>query len=242
MAKSFFFMGSLFLVLFGAACRERTIDGSGNMRGESRAISGVHTVSLGWDGEMDIVQGENESLTITADHNILPLITSNVRHGELVITIDRPYRSDLVRPSQPARYELTVRDLSAINVTGSAVVAAGSLQVNELTASVSGSGQIHIDNLDATLLVARLTGSGNVAVAGHVGAQEISISGSGAFQAAQLRSRQVSVSVTGSGEATVWAEELLDVTVSGSGRVAYYGQPALRQTVTGSGVIQAIEE
>jgi hypothetical protein len=241
MIKAFIFGGPLFVLLLAAACNERTIDGSGNIGSENRAISEVHTVSLGWGGEMVIVQGESERLTITADDNILPLITSNVRHGQLVITIDRPYRSDLVRPSQPARYELTVRDLTTINITGAAVVAAERLQVNGLAASVSGSGRIDVGSLEASELVVQLTGSGNIQVAGQVDGQQISISGSGALQAAELRSRQASVTVTGDGEATVWVEETLDVKVSGSGRVNYYGQPALTQTVTGSGSVRALE-
>jgi hypothetical protein len=232
----------LLLLLFATACSGRTIDGSGNVRSESRAISNVHTLSLGWSGDMILTQGESESLTITADDNLLPLITSNVRQGELVITIDRPYRSDLVRPSQPARYELTVRDLNAINVTGSAGVEADSLQVYNLALAVSGSGHIHIDQLEANELQARLTGSGSIGLAGQVAGQQTSISGSGTLRAAELHSRRASVTVTGSGKATVRVEEALDVNVSGSGSVAYYGQPVVSQTVTGSGSIQAMEE
>jgi hypothetical protein len=242
MIKKTVLVTCLLAVALGTGCNVRTIDGSGNVRSENRAIGDVHTVSLGWSGQMVIRQGENESLTITADENILPLITSDVRHGELVITIDRPYRSDMVRPSQPARYELTVRDLAAVNVTGSAAVVAGALQVEELVLSLSGSGQIAIERLEAAALQTRLTGSGDVAVAGQVNDQQVSVSGSGSFLGGELSSRQATVAVTGSGTATVWVEDTLNVTVSGSGSVAYHGRPALRQTVAGSGSVRALDE
>jgi hypothetical protein len=232
----------LLAVGLGTACNARPIEGSGNVRSEHRAISDVHTVSLSWSGQMVIRQGEDESLTITADDNILPLITSDVRRGELVITIDSPYRSDMVRPSQPARFELTVRNVAALNVTGSAAVTAASWQTNDLALAVSGSGDIHIADLQAVFLDARLTGSGDITLAGQIDNQQVSVSGSGTFQAGQLRSQQASVSVTGSGTAIVWAEAALDATVSGSGSVDYRGQPALQQTITGSGSVRPLDE
>lgn len=61
--------------------------------------------------------------------------------------------------------------------------------------------------------------------------QEIDISGSGKYNAGDLRSETVDAEISGLGDATVWATDTLDA--SGSGSVNYYGNP--RTSFSGSG-------
>ncbi len=48
------------------------------MKTESRDVPGFTRLALGTIGELTLVQGEEESLVIEAEDNILPLITSEV--------------------------------------------------------------------------------------------------------------------------------------------------------------------
>ena len=57
---------------------ERVVTGSGRVTSETRAVSGITRVALEGMGEVVIQEGAAESLTIEAEDNILPLITSAV--------------------------------------------------------------------------------------------------------------------------------------------------------------------
>ena len=83
-------IASLFLVTLVAlsmsACRnvqfsfgpDNMVRGSGNVIDETREVSGFDFVSISNSGQATISVGDTESLVITAEDNILPLIQSNV--------------------------------------------------------------------------------------------------------------------------------------------------------------------
>jgi predicted PurR-regulated permease PerM len=233
---------SLLLLGLATGCRSQTIDGSGQLQAETRPVSLIHSVNLGWTGEMVISQGESEALTIIADDNLLPLISSEARHGELVITIVRPYRNEMVRPSQPARYELMVRDVNNITVSGAAIARAGELLVPHLTIHAGGQAEVYLPALTATELIVRLTGSGRVEAAGQVERQQIMVGGAGGYDGGGLQSRAAQATVSGSGEAILWATDSLEATAGGRGVISYYGRPQLNPTISGSGEVRALGE
>src|SRR3712207_1838364 len=77
------------LGLFGiTACNSLFgVNGSGNLISETRQVAGFSAVDLDGVGELNIQQGSTESLLIEGDDNIVPLITSTVRNGRLVLDI-----------------------------------------------------------------------------------------------------------------------------------------------------------
>jgi hypothetical protein len=68
------------LVALGlAACQAgplSIVHGSGNLQTETRTVRGFNEVELRDEGTLVIEQGAAESLTIAAEDNILPLLTS----------------------------------------------------------------------------------------------------------------------------------------------------------------------
>ena len=55
-----------------------TLAGSGRLVTETRAVSGFTGISLAMPGHVEVTQGDTESLTVTADDNVLPLIETVV--------------------------------------------------------------------------------------------------------------------------------------------------------------------
>jgi hypothetical protein len=226
--------------LVGCNGRAVAVTGSGTITTESRPVEAVSSVTLAWTGELTIHQGEVESLTITADENILPLIGSKNRRGELVLGLDGPWRADAIRPSQPVRYELTVRDLSAINLTGAGDIRLDGLTAAGLSLNLSGSGNMSLANVVANSLTARLIGSGSVKIDGEAGSQDVTLNGSGAYQAAGLRSQEARLSSGGSGQAIVWVTRRLEAAITGSGSIGYYGTPQVSHSIRGTGSVQPL--
>jgi hypothetical protein len=76
----------LVLALGAAGCG--AIDaknGSGNVISESRSVTDFTGVELSGSGKLIIEQSDVESLTITADDNLLPDLTAEVRDSRLLL-------------------------------------------------------------------------------------------------------------------------------------------------------------
>ena len=202
----------------GLAAAE-TVHGSGTPATEARTVAGFRGVGLAVPGRLEIVQGDTEKLTITADDNILPLIETVVEKGELRIRF-KDRRSVTVRSKTPIRMVLDARTLEAIAVAGSGNVQAPSLNSRKMEVSISGSGDVTLGGKAASL--------------------EVNISGSGDVKAGRFESQSAQVSIAGSGDATIWARESLKVSIAGSGDVRYYGDATVQRSVAGSGSVRRL--
>ena len=204
--------GTLAAVLLLAACS--TIRGSGTVTSESRMVHGFTEVVLSGSGHLVIEQTGTESLTITAEDNILPLLTSDVTGGRLDLGT-KP--TTAIFTTKPIEYRLTVKDLTGL--------------------TVSGSGKAELAQLRSTDLAVTLSGSGTIVLGGRVQTQNVTLSGSGSYQADTLVSQAATVHVSGSGAAEVSVSQTLHATVSGSGSIVYSGNPQVEQHISGSGHI-----
>jgi hypothetical protein len=206
----------LALLVSGCGMTSATsVTGSGKSMTETRSVSGFNTVTLEGGGQLTLEQAGTESLTITADDNLLPYLTSDVSNGHLTLGTKR--RTD-INSSTPVRYKLGVRKLNGLTLAGSG--------------SVSGSG-ITSDSLKVTV-----GGSGDITVSGAADRLEIMIAGSGNFQGEKLQSKDVSVQIMGSGGAVLAASEKLDTIIMGSGSVEYTGNPVVTTKSLGSGTVK----
>lgn len=197
------------LLLF-TACN--VVPGSGRAATETRDVSGFSKIDLDGSGEVTIEQTGTESLTIEADDNVLPNLTSDVDSGTLKLST-KPGTS--VNSRTPVRYRVTVKDLSELVLSGSGAIAASKLEVPELRVDISG--------------------SGTVTAAGSTISQDVTLSGSGTYAAAGFTSEAAKVRLSGSGAVTVSVNADLDVDISGSGTVTYSGDATVKQSISGSG-------
>ena len=196
------------LVLTGCS----VVSGSGQVESETRQVSGFTGVELSGTGEVTIEQGDTESLTIEADDNVLPVLTSDVQDS--VLQLGTKPRTT-VQTGNPIRYRVTLKDLTSIELSGSGSVSAADLRVNALRVDISGSGTTNL--------------------AGSADQQELEVSGSGRYGAAELSSKSATIAISGSGKATMAVSDQLRVDISGSGTVTYSGDPQIDQSISGSG-------
>jgi hypothetical protein len=219
-------------VLLLSACAITPVRGSGNVVTEERQVSGFDSVALSGVGEVIITQGDEESLTIETDDNLMRYIESEVRDGRLELRI----ADDTIPiPSQSIIYRLGVVDLTELDSSGAGSFEIGRLDTDRLKVTLSGAGDIRIDSLSATDLEIQASGAGNIRAAGAVDTQEIDLSGLGNYNAPDLESRTASVRISGAGNAVVWALDTLDVEISGAGNVEYFGSPQVTQDISGVG-------
>ncbi len=186
--------------------------GSGQLATQSRQVSGFTSVELTGVGELSIDQTGTESLTVAAEDNLLPLLTSEVE-GDTLILGKKP--NTRIVTTKPITYTLTMKDITGL--------------------AVSGSGTINAPKLTTDALRIEISGSGMITTAGNADDQSLEISGSGRYLADGLTSKTTTAEISGSGTANVVASDALDVKISGSGTLTYSGNPQVTQTVSGSG-------
>lgn len=215
----------------------RDLRGSGNLVTEQREVSGFDQLEFGGVGKMTIRQGDVESLTITADDNLIDRINTRVVGDRLIIDMEENIN---IGGMTRLNYELVVKDLSRLTLSGFGDIDVAELRTDTLTVLLSGSGNLTVDDLQARRLEVTITGFGNTELAGEVEDLEIIIKGAGNFNGGDLFGRSAQVEVSGFGNATVWVESNLDVEITGSGNVSYYGLPDVTQSITGFGRLESL--
>jgi len=217
----------------------QTIDASGNLKTETREVSEVERITLEDFGDLTIIQGDTESLSIEADDNLFPYLQSEMRGRELVLKVKDGYE---VTTDATIRYTLKVKNLNRIALAGAGNVTAEKLNVGDLALIVEGSGNIRIADLQAKSLRSEASGTGNFDLKGKVDSQTLTITGAGNYACGDLQSEEGTVTINGAGNVTIWTVEKLDITINGFGNVNYYGNPRVSQTITGGGGVKDLGE
>ncbi len=224
-------LGASVLLLATAACDNRVevgrpsfelptvpgpvVPGSGARITESRTIEGVDGVVLLAVGLVRIDLGAREALTISAPGDVMPLLTSEVVGGRLLL--DRASSSYQGQASD-IRYDIDVRRLDEV--------------------ALPGVGSMDAFGVDADRFRVELTGVGDISASGRADRQVIRVSGLGSYIAPNLWSRVAEVSITGGGKAVVRVSERLEGHVSFPCTLEYWGDPVV--TVTGNGTVRRL--
>ncbi len=209
------------------------VPGSGTPAGEDRIVTGVNSVTLATMGDLTISLGEQESLRVEAEENLLPNIETRTWSG--MLTIRQKEQTEL-RPTKPIRYYLTVKTLERLAASSSGNIDAPAVQAGSFSIIVNSSGGIHLAGLTADSLEVEISSSGGVRIdAGQVGGQTVAINSSGEYAAGDLRSATADVRINSSGDATIWVTDRLNAVISSSGNVNYFGKPEVTQSLNSSG-------
>ena len=208
---------------------------AGPQKSEDRAIQGVTAVRLLTSGDLHITVGQSEALTITAGANLLVGLTTQVIDGTLIL--DR--KSSAVDTGEIS-YDLTVPPMTSVELEGSGSIDGIGVLTGDAQVNASGSGSTTLTALDLTSVVVDLSGSGDVQLTGTAESSQVTLSGSGRYDGAQLATGDTDIETSGSGDASVDVTGRLGATVSGSGSITYTGNPTtVDRDASGSGDITA---
>lgn len=239
------------------------VRGSGDLIIVEREIHDFDKISVKGPGEISLIQGNEESLTVTIEDNLLEYLETKVIAGTLTLGWDPDNAKKLdLRPSHPIQFELVVKDLTTLSIYGSTDVSSEGLSLDRLVIDIYGSGDVSMGNVEservtihlygvgdikiesliAKNLMVGILGIGNVKLDGEVEEQQINIPGKGDYRAGELFSEVAYVSIHGSGDATMWVTEYLEGEVIGSGNLKYYGDPKAYFSGVGSGKFEDLGE
>ncbi len=225
-------MAILLFTCIGLVGCAAPIRGSGDVAEEKREVRGFDRVQLDGMGEVIVTQGDEDSIIIEADDNLLEFIQTTVRGDELVINIKA--RRPLV-PTKPMRFYVTMEDIEGLALDGTGSIRAEGIETEIIEFDVNGAGDITIDDLEAEMVDVEIDGIGNLELNGSATHQSISIDGAGNYDGKGLESDNASISIDGIGNATLDVADTLNVDINGSGKVTYSGDPNIDQSINGLG-------
>lgn len=200
-----------------ASGNAQTIQGSGVVGRETRAVSGFHAVQLQGEGEIDVTFGDTEGVSIEADDNFLPLIGTHVENGILIIDLDDAHQPMNLQPTRSIRFAIAAKALDGFEIRGHGTLVAKDVKADRVTVTIHGCGDVRLTG-EAREQIATITGSGNI-------------------DTRDLRTAYTHAEIKGSGNISVWATDQLDATIVAAGNIEYKGQPVVNQTMSRPGTI-----
>lgn len=192
------------------------IKGSGKEKTILRNLSGYQRIKIG-SGGFDVVynSGKIYSLKITGDDNIVPWMQTEVKDGELQLSITKSYTSKL-----PITVSIASPQLEAI--------------------SLKGSSTMRLNSIMAANFLIHSIGTGDISASGRAAFLKIHIFGTGDVDVKNLISDNVNVEVKGSGDLVLTAQKSLSAAVSGTGDIVYFGKPErINTNISGIGDIES---
>ena len=235
-----------------------TVRGTGQIVERAFPLGDVNRVHLTGSADVTVQLGTAASIQIQAEENIIDLVEWEERNRSVVIGMRPNVR--IIR-DHPIRVTVTVPELVAITSAGSGDIVAPDMMSDTINIHVMGSGDVNVDYVEAQTVEINLNGSGDISLLGvdaeqiqvrimgsgwvrpgdgTVNAQDITISGSGSYQAESLESARVSANLMGSGSARVRVSDELSARLAGSGNLEYIGSPSIDSTVLGSGRLRQV--
>ena len=216
----------------------KKVSGEGALVKESRDVKDFTGVNSYISADVYIKQGASFKVTIEGQRNILDLLKTEVKNGNLKITFEKGYSLNY---REPLKVYVEAPHFESLGMSGSGkVVAENKLSGDNLAIDISGSGDFDLSDIQFKSVDFGVTGSGDVKIGGTAESIKLEISGSGNIKANNLKTQKALCTVSGSGDITCHVKQALEAYVSGSGDIKYSGSPASVKTrVTGSGDIKA---
>ena len=204
---------------------------------EVRDVSRFDQVRFRGPGTLKITQTNEESLTVHAPAYVIKHIISEVKDGVLYVGYKSPKVTPLRVLKEVISFDLRVKDIREISVTGSGAVIVPDLDNDTVCVEINGTGKVNLGHLTADNFRATIQGAGHIRAQGDVETQAIVVNGSGKVMSDHLVSDFARVILNGSGKVSMSVSDELNVVINGSGEVSYGGFPDITKAITGSGAL-----
>ncbi len=231
MKQPFFLMlGSLIVVSLACSLPElpsisqESFTGSGNVVTREEAISDFDKVDISHSFEVDIKQGEEFSVVIRVDDNLVEQLQVEKFGSTLKIGL-KPDVSIVSNATLEA--EITMPELTGLDLSGASnATISGFKSTKNLTVDLSGASSLRGD-IEAGDTSFDLSGSSNANLTGSGGNLTLDASGSSDVDLSDFPVADAEIDASGASTVTVNASGRLDVEASGASDVYYLGNPSM---------------
>ena len=230
----FFFI--FVLILGGISCVDEIfIEGNNDVRSEFRADSAFNQIALSGDFMVMVKPGNEYSVEVSAESNLLPVIETEVVGKTLQIKTSGMHT---LLNNHPVELFITTPALVGLSMSGSGMLKTGSFASDHFKIALSGSGDIEA-TVVADMVDADVSGSGTILVKGTAGQSDFVVSGSGKIKSYELQQSRCEALIAGSGTLYLNAIDTVNARLLGSGMVYYINHPVIHTSKFGSGGVFA---
>ena len=226
------------LALLTAACGVlgggKRVSGTGPLVTDNRRLTPIDEIVLEAGVDLIVIRGDQQTVNVSAQDEIQPLLKTEVDNGKLTVSIDGDVDMD-----GGTNVELVLTELASLKIESSGNVSVRGFRGDKLKLASEGSGNLAALELDYDDLDLSTGGSGDIDLAGAADDVTIALTASGDVDAYDLAAKKVKVTSKGSGDVRVNVSDDLDAEVKGSGSVYYRGNPEMKIKDEGSGSVTA---
>lgn len=189
--------------------------GSGNSKSEVRSLSGFDRVTAGSAVRVEIIAGQEFSVEVEADDNLLEHIKTEIHDGRLEISTDGRLKT---------RNEMNIRismpEINALELGGASVGKVSNIKTDVLELQANGASKLTIDGEAKTL--------------------SLEANGASKIDAENLKTETVTAEASGASKVIVSPATSLTAEASGASIIYYSGDPqtVVRNTSGASSIKQ----
>jgi hypothetical protein len=177
------------------------IEGSGTLNSMTQAIDQFNRVVSNSPLDVRFICSEAPKVEITADHNLIKLITFSIDDDTLFLHCPTSFSTH-----NPISITIFTRNINYVELNSC--------------------GSLDIDDLKTEELTLVLNGDGNIFANGEVEAVHATLRGQGDINCASILAKRVHAISDGVGEIEVSCTDMMNATIMQSGSIQYYGKPA----------------
>jgi hypothetical protein len=223
------------LALLAVGCQFTLIRGSGNLVEQSRELGEFNRIAVSHAFEVDVRIGEQPSVTVTADDNVIEHVTMTVSDGLLRLGL-RPgfqVRQATLEATVTAPRLEEVRGSGAVDVRVNDTVVGERMRIHASGASdVTG-------RLEVSAVEVVASGASTVRLEGTADEADLEASGASQLELADLQTAQARARLSGASEGVVAVDDTLDVELSGASTLRYLGEPSItREALSGASSLE----
>lgn len=208
---------------------QKGIKGSGSVQKEERNSGSFTSIRVSRQITVFLTQGKRNSITVEADHNLLPYIKTTISGGQLQISLPQ---------------DIQVKDYSAMNVfvtapqiselictTSGKIKGTTSWKTQQLKIKTTTSGGVNLD-LEADNIRLNATTSANIQLTGKASNLEANLTTSASLKAKNLRVGNAQLTMTTNSYAELSVARQLSYRLTTGSKLEYWGQPTLLKIST----------
>ncbi|MBL4678759.1 MAG: DUF2807 domain-containing protein [Mucilaginibacter sp.] len=227
-----------FTTALTSSCKRfRCKKGSGNVKTETRKTGDFTKLEISGGYKVTLKQDSSQSLTISADDNLLEYIQTNVSGNTLEIKSKRN-----ICGSRDITVVVGVRNLDALKASGGIEIKSdGRLNTKNFDLDLSGATKVEMD-LSAAAVRAEGSGATELDLRGQAASADVRLTGSGKINALDFVVGRYNLETTGASECNINVLNELNIHSTGASDVKYRGNPTTVNTdKTGAASVKKIE-
>lgn len=220
-----------------SACNADCKQGTGKMITETRKVTGFDKVDISGGFEVVIKQDTAESLSVTADDNLMGAIKTDVSGGKLVVKTDGNICS-----GGKFVINISLRALSKIETAGAVnLSSSGKITTKNLVIGTSGATKLTLD-LSASDVTTSGSGTTELNLSGQASSHSVNFSGEGTLNALNFVVAKYTIESSGASHCKINVLNELNVSSTGVSDVEYRGNPAkIHEDKSGASTMKKIE-